>query len=69
MTTEQLTQMLRLTPREREVVGSLCRGNCNKLIGRELDIAEGTVKAHLVSIFYKLSISKRTALMMLMMPL
>jgi two-component system nitrate/nitrite response regulator NarL len=67
MTSEQLRQILKLTPRERQVVSSLCKGQCNKLIGRELDIAEGTVKQHLANIFAKLGIAKRTALMTLVM--
>jgi DNA-binding NarL/FixJ family response regulator len=54
-----------LTPREREIVASLCRGNSNKMIARELGISEGTVKVHLVNIFAKLGISNRTTLMAL----
>jgi DNA-binding NarL/FixJ family response regulator len=42
MTIEQLTAVL--TPRERQIVASLCEGKCNKLIGRALGITEGTVK-------------------------
>jgi two-component system nitrate/nitrite response regulator NarL len=65
MTAEQLIE--KLTPRERQVVFSLCKGHCNKLIGRELSITEGTVKMHLHSIFHKIGIAKRTILMTLMM--
>jgi two-component system nitrate/nitrite response regulator NarL len=52
----------RLTPRERDVVASLCKGYCNKLIARELRISEGTVKIHLFNIFAKMGVRSRTAL-------
>jgi DNA-binding NarL/FixJ family response regulator len=55
-----------LTPREREIVASLCRGNSNKMIACALNISEGTVKVHLVTIFAKLCIVRRTGLMALM---
>jgi DNA-binding NarL/FixJ family response regulator len=54
--------MHRLTSREREIVASLCEGNSNKMIARELGINEGTVRWHLVNIFAKLGISNRTTL-------
>jgi DNA-binding NarL/FixJ family response regulator len=54
-----------LTPREREIVASLCRGNSNKLIARELNISEGTVKVHLNNIYTKVGISNRTTLVAL----
>jgi two-component system, NarL family, nitrate/nitrite response regulator NarL len=55
----------RLTPREREIVASLCEGNSNKMIARALNIAEGTVKVHLVNIYRKLGIVRRTRLIAL----
>jgi two-component system nitrate/nitrite response regulator NarL len=42
-----------LTPREREIVASLCEGNSNKMIARALGISEGTVKVHLNNIYTK----------------
>jgi DNA-binding NarL/FixJ family response regulator len=54
-----------LTPREGQVIASLCEGHCNKRIARALNITEGTVKVHLVSIFRKLNVAKRTTLMAL----
>jgi DNA-binding NarL/FixJ family response regulator len=51
-----------LTVRERQVVVSLCEGNSNKQIGRELNLTEGTVKIHLHNIYNKLGVTNRTAL-------
>jgi DNA-binding NarL/FixJ family response regulator len=49
-----------LTPREREVLALIGRGMPNKLIARELDVAEKTVKAHVSSILAKLGVTDRT---------
>jgi DNA-binding NarL/FixJ family response regulator len=50
-----------LSPREREVLRSLVRGNRNKEIAVELGVSVGTVKTHLRHIFRKLSVADRTA--------
>lgn len=49
-----------LTAREREVLALVARGLPNKLIARELDIAERTVKAHLSSVFQRIGVTDRT---------
>jgi DNA-binding NarL/FixJ family response regulator len=49
-----------LSPRELEVLRLVARGLPNKLIARELDISEKTVKAHLTSVFSQLGVSDRT---------
>lgn len=48
-----------LTPRELEVAKMVRMGENNKMIARELDISERTVKAHLSAIFRKLDIQNR----------
>lgn len=50
-----------LSPREREVLRSLARGNRNKEIAAELGVSVGTVKTHLRHIFRKLTVADRTA--------
>jgi DNA-binding NarL/FixJ family response regulator len=49
-----------LTGREIEVLRRVAAGKSNKLIAAELDISEGTVKAHMKSILPKLKASDRT---------
>lgn len=50
-----------LTGREIEVLALIARGESNKIIGAALGITEGTVKAHVLSIFHKLQVDDRTA--------
>jgi DNA-binding NarL/FixJ family response regulator len=49
-----------LTVREREVLQLVSQGLSNKLIARELQVSEHTVKFHISSIFAKLGASSRT---------
>jgi len=49
-----------LSDREREVLSLLARGLPNKRIGRELGIAEATVKAHVTRILQQLDVTDRT---------
>ncbi|MBS1191021.1 MAG: regulatory protein, LuxR:Response regulator receiver [Rhodocyclaceae bacterium] len=49
----------KLSPREREILGCLARGESNKEIARALDLAESTVKIHVQNIFKKLNLSSR----------
>ena len=48
-----------LTPRQLEVLALLCEGLPNKLIGRRLNIACGTVKIHVMQILRALNVSSR----------
>ena len=50
----------RLSPREREVLVAVARGISNKQIGRELNLAEVTVKLHLRAIFRKTGVHTRS---------
>ena len=49
----------RFTPRERDIVGLVCRGMKNKEIAEELYITPGTVKVHLMHIFEKAGVKDR----------
>ncbi|MDO9569592.1 MAG: response regulator [Hydrogenophaga sp.] len=48
-----------LSAREREILALIARGDSNKLIARELDIAETTVKIHVQHILRKLHLTSR----------
>jgi two-component system nitrate/nitrite response regulator NarL len=48
-----------LSPRERDILRGIARGASNKEIGRELGIAETTVKIHVQHILRKLDVSSR----------
>ena len=48
-----------LSPREREIVELIARGDSNKLIARELGIAETTVKIHVQHLLRKLDLDSR----------
>ena len=51
---------LGLSARQLDVLKLLIDGMSNKLICRELDLSESTVKTHLAAIFRKLEVSSRT---------
>lgn len=48
-----------LTPREKETLACLARGESNKIIARSLNVAESTVKIHVQNILKKLNLSSR----------
>ncbi len=48
-----------ITPREREILALIAKGNPNKEIGAQLGIAEDTVKRHVSSILDKLQVNDR----------
>ncbi|MBC7908439.1 MAG: response regulator transcription factor [Rhodospirillaceae bacterium] len=49
-----------LTPRQREVLALLGKGQANKEIARALQLAEGTVKLHVTAILKTLGVNNRT---------
>ena len=51
---------LALTERQREVLALLVQGKSNKIICRELQLAEATVKNHITAILKALKVSSRT---------
>jgi len=54
-----VSELDKLTPREREILACLARGESNKVIARALDLAESTVKIHVQNILKKLGLSSR----------
>ncbi len=52
-------RVLRLTERQTEVLNLLVEGKPNKLICRELNVSEGTVKTHVSAILRALNVSNR----------
>jgi Response regulator containing a CheY-like receiver domain and an HTH DNA-binding domain len=58
-TTNQSHDINLLTPREHEIFNLLVQGLSNKVIAKELDIVESTVKVHIKSIFKKLNFKSR----------
>lgn len=50
----------KLSPREMQVLGGLCRGLANKEIARELDLQEVTIKLHVKTLCNKLDAKNRT---------
>jgi DNA-binding NarL/FixJ family response regulator len=51
---------LGLSPRQIDVLRLLTAGQSNKAICRELDVAESTIKTHLLALFRKLGVGSRT---------
>lgn len=52
-------KLARLTSREHEILKNIAKGLSNKLIARELDISDGTVKVHVKHILKKLELRSR----------
>ncbi|MEO8752743.1 MAG: response regulator [Casimicrobiaceae bacterium] len=53
------SKVAQLSPREQEILRGIARGASNKEIGRELGIAETTVKIHVQHVLRKLDVSSR----------
>lgn len=49
----------KLSPREKEILGGLAKGESNKEIARNIGLSESTVKIHVQNIFKKLNITSR----------
>ena len=54
------TALRNLTPRQMDVLRCVIQGKSNKVIARELDVSEGTVKAHLSSVLRAFGARSRT---------
>ena len=55
----EVSAKLGITPRQAEVLALLVAGKSNKLISRELDLAESTVKNHIAAVFRALDVTSR----------
>ncbi|MEO7403248.1 MAG: response regulator transcription factor [Burkholderiales bacterium] len=58
--TGQTPRELGLTDRQSQVLALILQGKPNKLICRELDLAEGTVKIHVAAVLRALNVGTRT---------
>lgn len=59
---EQRQALETLSPKELEVAKSVSHGATNKMIARQMNITERTVKAHLTTIFQKMNLPDRLSL-------
>jgi len=55
----EAAELEKLSPREREILQFIARGQSNKEIARALDLAESTVKIHVQNMLRKLNLSSR----------
>jgi two-component system, NarL family, nitrate/nitrite response regulator NarL len=53
---------LGVRPSEAKVAALLMQGDCNKVIARQLNISESTVKCHVVALFRLLNLQNRVQL-------
>lgn len=56
---EDIAARLGITPRQADVLALLLAGKSNKLISRELNLAESTVKNHIAAVFRALDVTTR----------
>ncbi|NOZ37690.1 MAG: two-component system response regulator NarL [Gammaproteobacteria bacterium] len=56
---EESRETVNLTEREKEILGLIAKGMSNKLIARELEIVESTVKVHVKHLLRKLKLRNR----------
>jgi DNA-binding NarL/FixJ family response regulator len=56
----QCVELARLSTKELMILARLMEGAPNKLIARDLNIAESTVKVHVKSLLRKIRVSNRT---------
>lgn len=63
-TSDEFAQRLGLTPRQFDVLQFMLGGHANKVIARQLNLTEATVKAHVTAIMKTLKVQKRTQIPM-----
>jgi two-component system nitrate/nitrite response regulator NarL len=57
--TKEKEEIPHLSPRETQIIQLIAKGESNKEIARNLDIAESTVKIHVQGILRKLNLTSR----------
>lgn len=57
----RVSDLDRLTAREREILVLVCEGQTDAEIGRALDLSQNTVRNHLASVFRKIGVNRRSA--------
>ena len=57
---EQVIDTLGLTPKELQVLELLAEGDSNQEIANRLFVATSTIKSHLVHLYQKLDVTRRT---------
>ena len=60
--TDSATRLVTLSDRQKQIVALVCEGLSNKTIAHKLNVAEGTIKSHLHTIYEKLGVQSRYAL-------
>ena len=56
-----LTEIAELTPREKQVLGLICRGDDDVAIAKALTMSRTTVRNHVARIYGKIGVNKRGA--------
>jgi DNA-binding NarL/FixJ family response regulator len=55
-------RLVSLSDRQQQIVALVCEGLSNKMIARKLNVSEGTIKSQLHTIYVKLGVQSRYAL-------
>lgn len=62
-------KIAQLSPAQRTVLFALADGSSNKLLARDLNVTEATIKAHLTAIYRRLQVANRAQALLAVQPL